>query len=267
MELLALCLGVLGASLVGSLHCAGMCGGLMLAAVADGGKVGARRGHGRGHMRAQGAYHLARGVSYAALGALAAGVGALVDLAGLLAGVASAAAWGAAFVLLVLLVGSMWPGLRAGLGRSRIGLAMGARVRAVQVRALRAPRELRGLALGSLSSLMPCGWLYAFAVVAAGTARPLAGAAVMLAFWIGTVPILSALGFGAQRALGPLLRRVPAWTPVLALLIAFAALSGRFGLDAAELAQRVSSAADAPLALPDPAATPACCEGEADAGG
>src|SRR5690606_10362020 len=52
------------------------------------------------------------------------------------------------------------------------------------------PPAARATALGLLSALLPCGWLYAFVLGAAATGSALAGALVLLTFWSGTVPIL-----------------------------------------------------------------------------
>ncbi|MBE7450024.1 MAG: sulfite exporter TauE/SafE family protein [Kofleriaceae bacterium] len=41
----------------------------------------------------------------------------------------------------------------------------------------------RAALLGLLSAALPCGWLWAFVVVAAGTGSPVGGALVMTAFW------------------------------------------------------------------------------------
>ena len=65
-------------------------------------------------------------------------------------------------------------------------LRIGARVnRLVRER----PPVARALLLGLFSTLLPCGWLYAFAVLAAGTGGPWTGMLVMAAFWAGTVPV------------------------------------------------------------------------------
>ena len=71
----------------------------------------------------------------------------------------------------------------------------------------------RALVIGLLTALLPCGWLYAFAIVAARTGSILFGAAVMAAFWLGTVPILASLGVGVQTLTGTLGRRIPAARP------------------------------------------------------
>ena len=59
----------------------------------------------------------------------------------------------------------------------------------------------------------------------AGT--PLGGAAVMAAFWAGTVPILLAVGFGAQAAAIPFRRHAPLLTAVLLVVIGVVAIVRR----------------------------------------
>ena len=84
--MIALAGSVLLASLVGSPHCAGMCGGI--AAFCGGvGECGGRRS-----MAAGAAYHGARAVSYVAVGALAGAFGQLLDAGGAFVGVQRIAA-------------------------------------------------------------------------------------------------------------------------------------------------------------------------------
>jgi len=49
--------------------------------------------------------------------------------------------------------------------------------------------------LGMLNGLLPCGFVYFFAITAASTANPFYGALVMVIFGISTVPALFSLGF------------------------------------------------------------------------
>jgi len=65
---------VLVASLLGSLHCAGMCGGLVLFAVGSDGRPIKRTPL---HL----AYHAGRGLAYTALGLAAGAIGAATDIA------------------------------------------------------------------------------------------------------------------------------------------------------------------------------------------
>ncbi len=49
--------------------------------------------------------------------------------------------------------------------------------------------------LGMLNGLLPCGFVYFFAITAASTASPLWGAIVMLIFGLSTVPAMFSMGF------------------------------------------------------------------------
>jgi sulfite exporter TauE/SafE len=49
--------------------------------------------------------------------------------------------------------------------------------------------------LGMLNGLLPCGFVYFFAITAASTASAVYGALVMLIFGLSTIPALFSLGF------------------------------------------------------------------------
>lgn len=49
--------------------------------------------------------------------------------------------------------------------------------------------------LGMLNGLLPCGFVYFFAITAASTASPLWGALVMLIFGLSTIPAMFSMGF------------------------------------------------------------------------
>ena len=198
---------VLTASLLGSLHCAGMCGGLVAVYAADAGGRGA-------HV----AYHGGRLLIYAGLGAAAGALGGLVDMAGDLIGVATLAAavagatvalWGVLKLLALYDERVQGAGLPAWFQR-RLGAWM-SRIR-------RLPPLTRAGLLGLSTSLLPCGWLYAFVAVAGGTGAPLLGAGVMGTFWLGTVPALAAIGVGVRKLAKPLGRRLPV-VSALALIV------------------------------------------------
>jgi uncharacterized protein len=209
------------AALAGSPHCAGMCGGFVAFYAGQG---AGRRG------LAHVAYNGGRLVSYAALGALAGLLGAGLERAGALAGVARAAAivagalmvlWGLAALATAL--GVRWPWVAR--------RAAGGGVIARALRALHAqPAPLRALALGLLTTLLPCGFLWVFVAAAAATASPGWGALVMVAFWAGTVPIMAGLGLALQGALGPLRRRLPALTALVLVVLGLLTMAGRVGL-------------------------------------
>ncbi len=208
---------VLLASLVGSVHCAGMCGPW----VAFGTGQAARA-------PVMWAYHAGRLLIYAALGFVAGSAGAAVDLAAARAGMPEVAALCAA--LLMIVWGSM--GLARALG-ARLPQALAPRflqrLLFAGTRHLGSkPPWLRGALLGLLSALLPCGWLYAFAITAAGTGAAYRGVLVMLAFWLGTVPMLVGLGAVVRRLSRPLAARVPAVAAALVILVGLVGVANRY---------------------------------------
>ena len=208
----ALLVGIFVASLVGSVHCIAMCGPLV------GMHGGART------LRLALIHALGRLTTYASLGLLAGLVGRAVDLAGRLAQVQRIASIVAAVVILT------W-------GVLSIAVAVGWRDEAhlqgelfrrglVQVRRRRP--ATRAWLVGALTGLLPCGWLWAFVVSAAGTASPLAGAAVMTVFWLGTVPAMTGvLAFGGPL-IAALRKRLPIVTAVVLIAVGLVTLASRW---------------------------------------
>lgn len=147
---------------VGSLHCAVMCGPLAAA-----GCESKREGLG---------YALGRSGAYAFAGAVLGYAGLVMhDLAPL----HTLASWLAAAVV-------VWHGAQYFV-RKRELVQLPRRSRFAALFAL-LPR--RGLGLGLLTGLMPCGLLWAAWALAAATTRPLDGALVMLVFSLATLPAL-----------------------------------------------------------------------------
>jgi sulfite exporter TauE/SafE len=89
------------------------------------------------------------------------------------------------------------------------------------------PPVVRALLLGAMTTLLPCGWLWAFVVAAAGAGSALGGGAVMVAFWLGTVPALLGLGLGVRQAARLFGRYLPAMTALAVIAIGLVQLTGR----------------------------------------
>jgi uncharacterized protein len=217
-----LLLTVLLASLVGSLHCVGMCGPFVTFYSGADSSAGARR------LLSHAAYSGGRLLIYAAFGLAAGAVGAALDVAGSLAGVQRVAAilagvtmvaWGVAALLQL----RGFRLFRHGSGSGRAAKLFRRGFSLVSDK----PPVARAAVVGLLSGFLPCGWLWAFVVTAAGTGTALMGAAVMAAFWAGTVPALLAVGFGTQLVSAPLRRHVPAVTAVLLVGLGLYAILGR----------------------------------------
>ena len=60
---------------------------------------------------------------------------------------------------------------------------------------LNSKSNLSFFVLGMLNGLLPCGFVYFFAITAASTASPLYGAFVMMIFGLSTIPAMFGLGF------------------------------------------------------------------------
>lgn len=210
------------ASLAGSLHCAGMCGGLVVF------YSGTDATHGVRRLIAHTVYNGGRLIGYLILGAAAGAVGGVINLAGSLAGLQRIAMplAGAMMILWGLGAIAQIRGVKlfgSGKGNGRFSKA----VRNAFGVVARRPPAVRAAAVGLLSALLPCGWLWAFVITAAGTASPQGGLAVMTAFWAGTVPILLAIGFGAQSMALPFRRHAPLVTAILLVVIGVVAIVRR----------------------------------------
>jgi sulfite exporter TauE/SafE len=220
------------ASFAGSLHCVGMCGPFVAFYAGADGSGGARR------LLSHGVYSGGRLLAYATLGVAAGAIGAALDLAGSLAGVQRIAAVVAGAVMVAWGVVALLQARGARIFRHRTnGRLSGWLGRGFSVVGQQPP-AVRAAAVGVLSGVLPCGWLWAFLVTAAGTGSPIGGASVMAAFWLGTVPALVAVGLGAQLVSAPLRRHVPAVTAVLLVALGIFAIIGRPASVATGVAER-----------------------------
>jgi sulfite exporter TauE/SafE len=252
--MIPLLLTVFAASLVGSLHCIGMCGPFVAFYSGSDGSAGARR------LLSHAAYSGGRLATYVLFGLAAGAVGAALDVAGSLAGVQRIAAIvaGSTMVLWGVLALLQLRGVRIfrhASGNSRISGLLRRGFSLVGDK----PPVIRAAVVGLLSGLLPCGWLWAFVVTAAGTGNALKGAAVMAAFWAGTVPALLAVGLGAQLLSAPLRRHIPAVTAVLLVGLGLIAILGR----PASVTAAIQKHQHMEHEVPDPEkAGEACCDSE-----
>ena len=230
-------LPMLSAGLFGSVHCIGMCGPLI--AVASDGTNGLRQ-----RATVQLGYQVARLASYVTLGVTAGVLGRALDLAGQAAGLGKAAAivagvtmslWGLTAMLLAVGVGFRLP---------RVSW-LPAVVTSFLARNRQRPPLVRALLLGGASALLPCGFLYAFALAAAATASPVGGAAVMGALWLGNLPALLGFGLVVSSALSRVKRHVPLLSAACVFALGVLTLNNRVSLPAFAVAA-VSAAAHPP---------------------
>jgi sulfite exporter TauE/SafE len=162
------------AGLITSLHCVGMCGPLACALMP------VRRDQGD-PLTVSSVYHLARLASYAVLGGLAGGLGQ-APLHWLNHDVLRWLPW--VLVLFFVALAFRWDRLLR-----RPALLGGLTLRLSQW-AGRRPRLEAAAALGFATPLLPCGPLYFIVSLALLSGSALRGLEFMLAFGLGTVPLL-----------------------------------------------------------------------------
>ena len=184
--------------LLGSVHCAGMCGGIVSAFSMTPARtfpvtvVTLRSAPSAALMRVL-AYNSGRIASYAAAGALAGGLaGATRALVGL-AVVETIGYWLANLMLLVLGLYLMdaWRGLAQ---LEQLGQRAWRRIEPVTKLLLPLDSPLKLVAMGGLWGWLPCGMVYSVLLTAMLSGSALSGAAVMLAFGLGTLPMLLSMG-------------------------------------------------------------------------
>lgn len=208
------------AGLVGSLHCAGMCG--PIAALASGASQRCDSATGcESKRRPRGmtaCYQAGRLLTYLIIGLVAGSLGAALDLGGNLIGWQRGAAWLAGLTSVGIgaaVLVRMWWGKYFHLPLPKFLTQIIVSVR--KLSATWSPRR-RAWALGMVTGLLPCGWLYTFVLVAAGTGTPWSGMLVMGLLWAGAVPVLVSLGLSAGF-LAPRLSRHATWITALIVIL------------------------------------------------
>ena len=164
--------------LLTSVHCLAMCGGINLTqsvmASADKQKM----------LRSNILYHAGRVLSYTLIGAVAGGIGRALSLSGIFKGLIAVLAGTAMLVMALNMLGMFRP-----LRKLHPRLS-GKTHSSLLVRV----KSGSSFMIGLLNGLMPCGPLQAMQLYALSTGSILKGAASMLAFSLGTVPLM--FGFG-----------------------------------------------------------------------
>lgn len=196
IELLPLLLSALVLGLLGGGHCLGMCGGLMAAlTMAIPAEQRSRR------LQLLIAYNLGRILSYAA-------AGLLIGLAGwAVANSPGAMALRVAAALLLICMGLYLAGWWSGLTRiEALGRGLWRHIQPLASRLMPVASVPKALLLGALWGWLPCGLVYSTLLWSASQGDALDSALLMLAFGIGTWPVLLATGLAAER-LTALLRK------------------------------------------------------------
>lgn len=198
--------------LTGSVHCTGMCGGLVTALTRS--KSGIL------------SYHIGRLLGYMTLGVVIPLLGiealgirdnkylslfaaATLGLTFIFIGLKSIFKWQLSFQFHHKLEGinqSIWRGLFAKLGKRDL---------------------LRSFLGGSASVFLPCGLLWTVIILSLTATSPLSSLAFIISFWAGTTPALSFAPGLIQKVLLPLQKRLPRTVPIFFILIGIVTISTR----------------------------------------
>jgi hypothetical protein len=203
-------IGMFMLGLLGTGHCIGMCGPLILA-------FPGRTGRFMPHIW----YHLGRVTAYTALGGILGGIGQLL----------TAAAGGVAAIKVVLWL--LAAAMLLLFGLTRLGLfrepewliaLSPARIPGFQ-KALQGATEDGNQTvfyfLGVLLGFLPCGLSYGAFAQALGTGHAMQGALMVLAFAGGTMPGLILLGTGASAIFSRYRRQSDIFSGMIMILMAF----------------------------------------------
>jgi sulfite exporter TauE/SafE len=178
-------------ALLGGLHCAGMCGGFV-------GALQVHRPRGVPAARLAAGYHSGRIVSYATAGALVGAIGGALYAADVLPVQVALLIVGS---LMLLAIGASLFGRMGWLKRLEpLGLGLW-RLIGPLARRVYPPRSGRqALVAGLAWGWIPCGMVYGALPLALVAGGPWQGAAVMLAFGVGTLPSMLAVDLAATSA-------------------------------------------------------------------
>lgn len=245
------------ASLLGSLHCVGMCGPFALVAAAS-------RQDQKMLLFHSAAYSIGRLLTYAMVGAAFGAMGLAINQG---TSQVTFANWQQASTYLA-------GGIMVLVGVVALARQLGFRIKfpkqfaplqSTLQKGFAKSHQLkplhRALAIGALTSLMPCGWLYTFAISAAGTASPVSGMLLMISFWAGTVPVMIALVLGFNRIGATIQKRVPLMMASLVILIGVFTIAFRAPVHLGQAKEIVSgSELVEQIQQIDHKELPCCCE-------
>jgi len=199
--------------LLGSVHCAGMCGGIVSAfSLATPGPrpfpvtVLTRSSSFDASTRAL-SYNAGRIGSYMLAGAIAGGVAGGARALGGVAALQAGGYWLANLMLVALGLYLMdaWRGLAR---LEAAGNLLWQRLRPLTQRMLPLDSSARLFGFGAIWGWLPCGMVYSVLVTAMLSGSAASGAVVMLAFGLGTLPMLLAMGLAGARLRSLMQRRL-----------------------------------------------------------
>jgi len=173
-------------------HCIGMCGGIVLAySTIKIDPASSKISKSAAHLL----YSFGRVTTYTLLGAIFGALGSVIQFSNTSRGV----------VLIIVGVAMILAGLSL-MGKLKFltllehSFASSSFYKNIFKKILNSKSNISFFTLGMLNGLLPCGFVYFFAITAAGTGDPISGALVMAIFGMSTIPAMFGVGFLASLA-------------------------------------------------------------------
>lgn len=214
--------------LVTSLHCVAMCGGINLSQCIK----SSESSDSKSYLKPSFLYNLGRVISYTIIGGVVGGLGAALSFTEATKGMVVILS-GVFMIIMGLNLFGAFPWTSRFIPRFPTFL----KNRKDVASSGRGP-----LVVGLLNGLMPCGPLQAMQLYALGTGSFIAGASSMLAFSLGTVPLMFGLGFFSSILGSRFNKRMMQAGAVLVVFLGFAMLSRGFALSGLNFPGSIQSA-------------------------
>lgn len=168
--------------LLTSVHCVAMCGGINLSQCVP--KASIKNENKMANLRPGILYNTGRVMSYTIIGGIVGALGSVISFSGAAKGIVAVTA-GIFMVIMGLNMLDLFPWLRK----------LSPRMPKIFASKINEQKKSNSpLYVGLLNGLMPCGPLQAMQLYALSTGDPVQGAISMLAFSLGTVPLMFGLG-------------------------------------------------------------------------
>lgn len=201
--------------LLGGVHCIGMCGGVV--AALTGSLDNAVRTSRPRFIAALLAYNIGRIASYTCAGVVLGLLGQQVSALEPLSGLPVARIFSGVFMILLgIYLAGWWPSLR---WLEQAGALIWKRIEPFGRRFIPIRNSGQALLLGMLWGWLPCGMVYAVLALALASGSTLDGGLTMLAFGLGTLPLMVTMGVAfsalARRLQGRIIRALAGITVLL----------------------------------------------------
>ena len=209
-----------------NLHCIGMCGPIAMA-------IPVNRTSNWTILGGILQYNLGRILTYSLLGILVGSIGFTVNTFGFLQWLSIIAG-----VFMILFAWRKWIAAKLDAKLPMFGIQRWVGQGLGKVIASRSPFKLP--LLGMLNGMLPCGMVYVAMINALLAGHPLSSSAAMIAFGLGTLPSMIAVGFAANRISASMRQKISKAVPYMLTLVGILIVLRGMNLDIPFISPKVS---------------------------